>query len=69
MRVAFQPFLDLGMLVCGTVVGHQIKVEGLGRIAIDGPQKAQELLVTMAWHAFANDCKIASKDDPLLEML
>jgi|SRR5271166_1313932 len=54
-RVAFQPVLGLGVLVGGVVAGDQMKVEGLGRVAIDGPQKAHELLMTMARHAFADD--------------
>ena len=54
-RMAFQPCFDLGMLVGGVVVDHQMEVEGSGRVAVDAPQEAQEFLVTMARHALADD--------------
>ena len=53
--VAFEPCLDLGMLVGGVVVHHGMQIEGFRCLGIDGAQKAQELLMAVAIHALAND--------------
>lgn len=50
-----KPGFDLGMLVGGVVVDHQLQGELLGRVAIDRAQEAQELLVAVSRHAFADD--------------
>src|SRR6516165_6885020 len=51
--VALEPSLDLGVLVGRVVVDDEMQIEAFRRIAVDGAQEAQELLMAMAAHAFA----------------
>ena len=54
-RVLVQPGLHLGRLVGGVVVEHQMHIAPRGHSLVDLSQEAQELLGTMARHAFADD--------------
>jgi hypothetical protein len=45
--MASQPSLHLGVLMGGVVVDDQMQVQALGRVAVDGFEEAQELLVTV----------------------
>ena len=50
-----EPSLDLRMLVSGVVVDDQMQIETFRRIAVDGAQEAQKLLMAMTVHALADD--------------
>src|SRR5208337_212459 len=52
--VALEPSLDLGVLVRCVVVDDEMQIERFGGVAVDGAQEAQELLMAMAAHAFAD---------------
>jgi hypothetical protein len=54
-RVLRQPGLDLGRLVGGVVVEHEMHVARLEDSAVDAAQKAQELPGPVARQAFADD--------------
>src|SRR5215475_15624639 len=54
-RVPLEPGPHFGMLMGGIVIDHQMQVEPFGSVPVDRSQKAQEFLVTMPWHALAND--------------
>lgn len=54
-RMALQPRLNAGMLVCPIVVHDQMKVQGLGRLDINAFQKANKFLMPMPGHAVADD--------------
>jgi ABC-type sugar transport system ATPase subunit len=53
--VARQPRLDLGMFVGGVIIADEMQIEILRRVAVDGAQEAQESLMPMPVHAFADD--------------
>ena len=50
-RVAFEPCLDLGMLVGCVVVHHDMQIKGFRGLGVNGAQKAQELLMPVPMHA------------------
>src|SRR5260370_7956741 len=54
-RMPLKPRLDLGVLVCGVVVGNQVHIKPLGRGTIDCTQKFKPFLVAMSLHALADD--------------
>jgi len=56
----FKPPHDLGMLVGGVVVDDDVDRFFLGHSGLDEVQKADELLMTMAFHALSNN--LAFKD-------
>src|SRR5258707_595430 len=56
----FKPPRDLGMLVGGVVVDDDVDRFFLGHSGLDEVQKADELLMTMAFHALSNN--LAFKD-------
>jgi hypothetical protein len=50
-----KPRLDLGVLVCGVIVGDQVHVEPLLGVAIDGAQEFKPFLMAMSLHALPDD--------------
>ena len=42
-----QPCLNIGMLVGGVVVEDEVEIEFLGRLPVDGPQEAPELVMAL----------------------
>ena len=54
-RMAFEPSLDLGVLVGGVVVGDQVQGEAAWGGALDGTQKFEPLLMAMPLHALSDD--------------
>ena len=53
-RMARQPSLHLGMLVCGVVVDDGLDHLAGGHVALDGVEEADELGVPMTLHAAAD---------------
>ena len=53
--VVLEPSLDLGVLVRCVVVDDEMQIEQFWGVAVDGAQEAQEFLMAMAAHAFADD--------------
>ena len=53
--MALEPSLNLGVFMGRVVVDDEMEIERFGDVVVDGAQKAQELLMTMAAHAFADD--------------
>jgi len=49
-----QPCLNVAMLVGGVVVEDEVEIEFLGRLPVDGPQEAQELVMAAALHALSD---------------
>ena len=49
-----QPGLNVGVLVGGVVVEDQVEIKCLRRLPVDGPQEAQELVMTVAPHALSD---------------
>ena len=54
-RMLRQPCLDLGRLVGGVVVEHDMDVAGLEDCAVDAAQELQEFLGPVARHALADN--------------
>lgn len=53
--VFVEPAFDSGMLVCSIVVGDDMNIQMLGRVAVDGLKKLQKLLMPMLRHALADN--------------
>ena len=49
-----EPGSDLGMFVRGVVVGDQVHVEMLRRLAVDGAQELEPFLMPVPLHALAD---------------
>src|SRR5215471_9172645 len=57
-RMGLEPALHDGCLMGGVVIDDEVKVETFGGLLIDQPEKAQELTMTMAWHARPDDLAV-----------
>jgi len=53
--MACEPSLDLGMFVGGIVVGDQMHREGGGHLVVEMIEKADELLMPVAWLALGDN--------------
>ena len=53
-RMARQPSFDLRMLVGGIIVGDQMEVHYRRSVIVEVLEKAQKLLMAMAWLALRN---------------
>lgn len=57
--VAFEPVVDLGMLVYGVIVDNQMQIEFGGRFSVDLFQESERFLMPMLRHALRNDFSLS----------
>ena len=53
-RVSIQPGTDIGVHVAGSIVQNDVKILRLGKLTIEAPEEAQELLVAVAGSALTD---------------
>lgn len=57
-RMGLEPALYGRGLMRGAVVDDEVRIEPFGGLLVDQPEKAQELTMTMAWHARPDDLAV-----------